>query len=220
MASFAATFSGLLKRMTQRTSGWRLPLSFPGIYGFCQNLLGGPQPWRKLVETYIRPENGLHILDLGCGPAAILEYLPESVDYVGVDVSREYIDAARKKYGKRSTFHCMSIESLSNADLRGFDLVMGLGVLHHLGDKEAHNFFAAAAGALNMNGRCLTVEPCLVRGQHPIARLLIRMDRGQNVRASHEYAALAMSFFPNVIQHISHDWLRVPYTHHMMECRF
>jgi SAM-dependent methyltransferase len=183
------------------------------------NLLGGSRPGRELVEQYIRPEKGMRILDLGCGPAAILEYLPENAYYVGVDLSHDYIDAARKRYGKRGTFHCMAVESLHGAGLAGFDLVMGLGVLHHLDDEQARSFFAVAVAALNESGRCLTVDPCRVPGQHPVARLLIRMDRGRNVRSPYEYAVLAGSAFSGVVQNINHNWLRVPYTHHIMECR-
>lgn len=205
--------------MAQHTSGWRLPLSLPAIYGFCMNLLGGPGPARKLVQTYIRPEKGMRILDLGCGPAAILDNLPGSVIYVGVDLSPAYIDAARKNYAKRATFYCLPIESLEASIFSGFDLVMGIGVLHHLDDNQARDFFSVAAKTLNENGRCLTFDPCLAPGQHPVARLLIRMDRGRNVRYSDQYAALAKSAFSGVDQFIIHDWMRIPYTHHIMECR-
>lgn len=205
--------------MSQRTSGWRLPLSLPGIYGFCMNLLGGERPGRELVEKHIRPVKGMRILDLGCGPAAILDYLPENVYYAGVDLSHAYIEAARKNYGKRATFYCLPIESLDASILTGFDLVMGLGVLHHLDDAQARSFFTAAAKALDENGRCLTLDPCLVPDQHPLARLLIRMDRGRNVRTAEEYAALSRSVFTGLDQSIIHNWMRVPYTHHIMECR-
>jgi len=206
--------------MSQRITGWRLPLSLPGVYTFFQNLLGGPQPWRDLVKIHIRPEKGMHILDIGCGPAAILDYLPESVHYVGVDLSQEYINAARKQYGPRGEFHCMPAESFQkNGNLSGFDLVMGLGLLHHLDDTQAMHFFSAATNALRSHGRCLTVDPCMVDGQHPLARFLIRMDRGQNVRTAEAYLSLAKPFFNSAVQNIYHDWLRVPYTHHIMECR-
>lgn len=205
--------------MTQRTSGWRSVLSLPGIYGFCQNLLGSSRSRREMIENHIRPKAGMRILDLGCGPARILDGLPEEVEYVGVDLSREYIDAAREKFGDRGAFFCLSVDALDDKAFEGFDLVMGLGVLHHLDDGQARSFFAVAAKALNENGRCLTVDPCRVPGQHPVARLLIRMDRGRNVRTAEQYALLAGSVFSRVAQEIRHDRLRVPYTHHIMECR-
>lgn len=203
--------------MVQRTSGWRSLLSLPGVYSFCQNLVGSARSRQEMIEKYIRPEQGIRILDLGCGPAAILDDLPDSVYYVGVDLSKEYIDAARQKYGNRGTFYCLPVESMEVSGLSGFNLVMGLGVLHHLDDSQARRFFAVAAKALKENGRCLTVDPCLVPGQHPAARLLIRMDRGQHVRTVKGYAALAESAFSKIAQDIRHDILRVPYTHNIME---
>jgi SAM-dependent methyltransferase len=205
--------------MSQRTSGWRSALSLPGIYCLSQKLLGGTRSWLKLVKNYIKPKDGMRILDLGCGPAPILAYIPENTNYIGIDISREYIDAAKNKYGKRGDFHCMTLESLGNADLKDFDLVMGIGLLHHLNDKQAISFFDIAARALNQSGRCLTIDPCIVPGQHPLSRLLVLLDRGRNVRSPKQYAALAKPVFHHLSQDICHDWLRVPYTHHIMNCR-
>lgn len=160
----------------------------------------------------------MRILDLGCGPATILAYLPAEIDYVGVDLSRKYIDAARSVYGKRARFYCLRVEDMNSAGLTGFDLVMGLGVLHHLDEYQARQFFIAARKALKEKGRCLLADPCLVPGQHPVARFLIRIDRGQNVRSARGYAVLAESAFCCLSQEISHDKLRIPYTHHIMQC--
>ena len=100
-----------------------------------------------------------------------------------------------------------------------FDLVLGTGVLHHLDDIQARGFFSLAERMLRTGGRCLTLEPCLVKGQHYVARMLIRLDRGRNVRTAQEYAALASASFSDVSQTLRHDLLRVPYTHLIMECR-
>lgn len=204
--------------MSQYTSGWRSCLSLPGIYGLLQTLLGGPSSLRYIIKTYIRPVPGMRILDLGCGPATIMDSLPEHIDYVGVDLSPAYIYAARKKYGKRGEFHCLPVESLQETGLTGFDLVMGLGVLHHLDNAQAARFFSIAAKALKHGGRCMVLDPCLVPGQHPVARLLIRMDRGRNVRTADDYAVLAKANFPLISQTLHHDLLRIPYTLHIMEC--
>jgi SAM-dependent methyltransferase len=207
--------------MSQKTSGLRSILSLPGIYQVCQDLLGGTHARQEFIARYIRPKPNMRILDLGCGPASVLEYLPEYIHYVGADLSLEYIDAARKKYGNRGNFFCLSVDEIPEVVLEKYDLVMGIGVLHHLEDDQARGFFSTAAGALDDKdaGRCLTVDPCFVERQNPIARLLIRMDRGQNVRRADEYSALARDFFSSVNQEIRHDRLRLPYTHHIMECR-
>jgi len=205
--------------MTQNTFGWRSFLSLPGIYGYCQNVLRRPGSRAELVKKYIRPKQGMHILDLGCGPATILKYLPENIHYVGVDVSIKYIEAAKATYGDRGHFYCLPVEALHDAGIGGFDLVMGLGVLHHLDDDQARSFFAIAFNVLKMDGRCLTVDPCFVQGRYLIAGILIRMDWGKNIRTADRYAALAKDTFSHITYNIHHDRLRVPYTHHIMECR-
>lgn len=205
--------------MGQRTSGWRSLLSLPSVYGFCQNLLGDRDSQHELVSGFIRPFAGMRILDLGCGPADILCFLPDDVRYVGIDLSRPYIEAAHRRHGARGEFHCAPLESMAAAGRGGFDLVMGLGVLHHLDDRQAKRFFELAAEMMTANGRCLTLDPCRAAGQHPLARLLIRMDRGANVRTAEAYGALAAASFAHRSQVIRGDLLRVPYTHHIMECR-
>ncbi|SMP72082.1 Methyltransferase domain-containing protein [Desulfonatronum zhilinae] len=205
--------------MAQCTTGWRSWLSLPGVYSFCMDLLGGKRGGQIFVDTCIRPQSGMSILDIGCGPAAILGYLPEGVEYVGVDVSQQYIDAATRQHGGRGRFFCMSVDDLSENDFGVFDLVLGTGVLHHLDDAQARSFFSLAGRMLHTEGRCLTLDPCLNKGQHCIARVLIHLDRGRNVRTAQEYAALASASFSDVSQTLRHDLLRVPYTHLIMECR-
>ena len=194
-------------------------LSLPMVYSTCMNMLGGQRAESELIFRYIRPAPGMRILDLGCGPAAILKLLPEKVVYVGIDISQAYVDAARKRYGDRAVFHCMPVESVSSANLAAFDLVIGLGVLHHLDDAQAEDFFSLAAQVLHDKGRCLTLDPCLVDGQHWITRRLIELDRGRNIRNTEGYQALAAQSFSQAKLAIRHDLLRVPYTHLIMECR-
>lgn len=204
--------------MAQTTTGLRALCSLPRLYSFCMNILGGRKVYLELIRRYIRPKSGMRILDLGCGPAEILALLPEDIEYVGVDLSQAYIEAAEKAYGGRGKFRCIPVESMRSNALGRFDLVLGLGLLHHLDDVQCKSFFSLAAEVLQQEGRCLAIDPCFVDGQHALARWLIARDRGRNVRTPVAYAAMAQPFFPRQVQHIHHDLLRIPYTHHVMEC--
>ncbi|HOI74688.1 MAG TPA: class I SAM-dependent methyltransferase [Syntrophales bacterium] len=141
--------------MTQLTSGWRSLLSLPKVYNLGVGLLGSKKANYEIVYGYIKPKLKMRILDIGCGPASILKYLPQYVEYYGIDIDQRYIDAAREKYGDRAYFYCMPLESIYNKELSGFDLVMGLGVLHHLDDVNASAFFSFAAAAINDRGDAL-----------------------------------------------------------------
>ena len=53
---------------------------------------------RLIARQYIRYQEEQKILDIGCGPADILKYLPSDVAYCGIDLSEDYIRDARKQY--------------------------------------------------------------------------------------------------------------------------
>lgn len=202
--------------MSQVTSGFRAILSHPVVYATFQNLMGARSGSQRLVREYIRPEPGMRVLDIGCGPAGILEYLPE-VEYWGFDISEAYIAAARKRFGKQGHFVCRLLTADTLSSLPSFDLVLALGLLHHLDDTAAAECFSLAHMALKPGGRLVTVDPCLEEGQNPVARILIKMDRGQNVRTRPEYDALASSRFQTRSVIVRHStW--IPYTHCIMEC--
>ncbi len=204
--------------MSQITTGIRAILSHPAIYDLLQNIMGAKRGRDTMVARYIRPFAGMRILDLGCGTAEILAHLPADIAYVGYDMSAEYIKAAQKRYGARGTFHCRLLEQTEATGLEKFDLVLGIGVLHHLDDAQAAGFMALAKSALRPDGRVLTRDPCFAAGQNPVARFLISKDRGQHVRQQTGYEAIARTIFPNVEGWLTHQtW--IPYTHWTMECR-
>jgi SAM-dependent methyltransferase len=203
--------------MAQVTSGVRAVLSHPSVYEAFQRIMGATRGRERIVHDLIRPFPGMRILDLGCGPAEILGFLPADVTYTGYDMSAEYIAAAKAKFGGRGTFHCRLLEQAEVATLEPFDLIMGIGVLHHLDDSTARQFMTLAKAGLKPGRRVLTVDPCYAPGQNPIARFLISKDRGQHVRNEAGYRALADGIFTAIAGAVTHRaW--IPYTHWNMEC--
>jgi SAM-dependent methyltransferase len=193
-------------------------LALPALYGLFTRAIGGQKARRRFVDEYLRAKAGDRVLDIGCGPAEILEFLPE-VEYVGFDLSPDYIEAAKRQYGDRGRFYCakLSEETVSQS---AYDIVNASGVLHHLDDAEAVHLFKLAWTALVPGGRLVTLDGCYVEGQPAIARYLLGKDRGQFVRCVEEYEAIAKTVFREVHVVIRHDLLRpIPYTHLIMECK-
>ncbi len=204
--------------MAQITSGIRSLLSHPAIYNFTQNFLGVRKARKILVEDYFPMRKGLRILDIGCGTAEILEFLPEDIYYVGFDASIEYIEQAKNRFGHRGAFFADLVKSAHLDDLGKFDIVLAFGVLHHLDDPEAETLFQIASQAVDDDGIVLTVDPCFTPNQSAIAHWLIEHDRGQDVRNEQGYQQLASPLFASISSTPRHDFLRIPYTYLIMRC--
>lgn len=203
--------------MSQITRGIRAIFSHPVIYDSPQNIMRARQIGCDLVDNFAKPSPNCRIVDIGCGTAEILPFLPTSVGYWGFDISRSYIKAAKTRFGSRGRFHWGLLDKTALNKLPKFDVILAIGVLNHLDDDAAANLFALTREALGEYGRIIPIDPCLALGQNPIARYLIRHDRGQNVRNADGYRALASQTFQNVCGTLGYRrW--IPYTHWIMEC--
>lgn len=197
---------------------FRKLLGFAGVYKFAMNSLGGRSAQQLHVLKHIRPKPGDRIMDIGCGPATILGFLPD-VEYVGVDIDPNYIADARASYGKRGTFICKNVSDLEIDEFNNFDIILATGLLHHLNDDEVRHFLRVAKQFLNPgHGRVITYDGCFLKsGQHPIDRWMLKNDRGQFVRNESQYTDLSRDFFPCIRTHLRSDLLRIPYTLLIME---
>jgi SAM-dependent methyltransferase len=196
----------------QDESGLKRFLSAAPIYQAFQNFVGARRLYRRLVNEHIRPAPGMRVLDIGCGPAEILGELSDDVTYLGFDLSETYIEAARKRWGARGSFHCAPVNEMTVRDLPQVDVVLAVGVLHHLDDGDAERLFTLAASALGPGGRVITYDPCFATNQGALARFLVSRDRGRHVRSPDGYERLARRVFPRVAATVLNGHLRIPYT--------
>ena len=204
--------------VAQITTGIRSVLSHPRIYDLFQNIMGARSRRREFSTNFIRACPGNRLLDVGCGTAQILDYLPEGVDYWGYDINPEYIATAQAKFDGKQRFACRLIEESEIAGMPPFDIVLAIGLLHHLDDETARNILRLSKLALKPAGRFVSIDPVFTVGQNHMARFLIRADRGQNVRTAEGYSALVRHEF-HLVKGIVRHRIWIPYTHFLMECQ-
>jgi SAM-dependent methyltransferase len=205
--------------MAEITRGARAILSMPTVYSAFQNLLGARRVRRILCLDYIRARPGDVMVDVGCGPAEILEYIDtSSVRYIGFDLSQPYVDAARAAYGARATFHCADITRAPRDVIPPCQVAIAIGLLHHLDDDGAGRLISHLHERLAPGGRLVTFDPAYWPDQARVARFMISKDRGQNVRNGEAYRELAAPYFSRVKLKRRDDLLVIPYTHAILEC--
>lgn len=198
--------------MVQKTSGIYQLTQIPALYAAFQRMLGGERARQELVASHIRPATGARVLDFGCGSGAILPYLGP-VEYVGIDLNADHIAQARAVFGDRGTFYAGDFGSLPVEQHGTFDLVVCLGVLHHLDDARVHELVMMARRYLAADGRFVAVDPVFEPGQALIAHWLAKLDSGQCVRTAPQYAELVKGGFGNSTTTVRHDLLSLPYSH-------
>ena len=98
-----------------------------------------------------------------------------------------------------------------------FDIVVAIGVLHHLDDAGVRRMAASAAAVMAPEGRMITVDPTFVDGQPRAARFVISHDRGEHVREPAAYESLTRTAFGDVTSTVRSDLLHIPYSHCVVE---
>ena len=192
-------------------------LDRPFFYELHNTLIGAKHRSLVLVRDYVRPRPGDHILDIGCGPGNMVPYL-ESTEYQGVDMNADYIARARQRFGDKAKFSCQRVSEHSVHELGEFEIVLALGLVHHLDDAEADDLFRLGYAALKPGGRMITMDGCYLPKQSKVERYLLDSDRGRFVRTEEQYVKLAQLRFSQVTPHLQPKLLRIPYTHLFLVC--
>lgn len=189
------------------------------MFDFCQWLVGAPACQRRFVDGFVKPRPGDRIVDLGCGTGASLRQLPAGISYVGLDLNPHYIRTAQAEFGSRATFLCCDLASADLSQFPPFDLAISVGVLHHLSDAQAQAMLQLARRSVRPGGRLVTMDPCYVPGQNPIAKFLLDHDRGEYIRDAEGYRQL-LAPEGTLETNVFSDMLRIPYSTIVTTTRF
>jgi SAM-dependent methyltransferase len=206
-------------KSSQIETGMRAVLALPWVYRTAMSLLRNRRHNEWFLNDVVAPKEEDTFIDIGCGPADILEHLPR-VRYVGLDISDAYVAAARERWNGRGTFVSGSVFTWRNdARLREADIVLINGVLHHTDDAVATELLKFGVDALKAGGRLVCYEPVYLRWQSAFGRKMMARDRGQHIRSESEWKTLVSGPLPGCITSVTANINRLGYTGIIVEYR-
>lgn len=196
--------------MSQKKNFLHNVLNSPAVYKIVQKLMLGTKFRKSIIKKNIK-KNNINVLDIGCGPAEIINCLP-NCNYYGYDTDKRSIDYAKNKYSEKNYhFYCRKFSKAELKKLPKFDFVILFGIMHHLSDSEVNSIINIFKKKMKKKSILLTEDPILVKNQNFFAKFLIINDRGNNVREKKQYLNILKRHFSNLKVKISHQTFP-PYT--------
>lgn len=142
---------------------------------------------KKIISDFLKGHKYKHALDFGCG-IGILAPLFSPKQYLGFDIDAGAITYAKAKYPKYS----FQVGDATKLKLdKKFDLIVVVGVLHHLTNKEVKAALKVIKSLLLPKGKTILIEaiPPIYKW-NIIGQVLRSLDRGHYVRTMEDYLQL------------------------------
>ena len=205
--------------VAERTDGLYRAITYPKIQRGLMLALGANRALSRYAGILdVRP--GMHMLDVGCGTANIVAYLPEGVDYIGFDRNAQHVEFAKARYSARAPQVRFFAGDATSEDVPGqFDLINVSALLHHIDDAAAARMLAGLAAKLRPGGRLVTFDNVWLPNQRYLVRLVNSLDSGKNIRTPEQYVGLLRGLDLEVETRTVHDMLTIPYDHFIMICK-
>ena len=150
-----------------------------------KGLLGGPLLYNPYFKTFGLKGNEI-VLDFGCGGGTGSRCLANLLDKDGnltcIDVSRYWIEKARKRLGKYPNIECKAgdIRKLDIPD-SSFDVISTIHVIHDIALTERQDIIKALSGKLKVGGLLFIREPIKKSHGMPVEEIrALLSDAGLN----------------------------------------
>ncbi len=184
-------------------------LKFPYIYSITMRLFVRKNQ-RDFLIDFIEFSGESKVLDIGCGPASILNKTGTDISYTGIDSNPRYVSLATQRFGEFARFLLIDVDDLASQFTEKFNKILILGTLHHLSAAEVRKVLKVAHGLLSDDGVLITHDPVRSPNQHFISKLLMNLDRGKFIRCRSEHLAFFNADFMTTVT-VKKDLLRFPY---------
>jgi ubiquinone/menaquinone biosynthesis C-methylase UbiE len=204
----------------QDDAGLKRMLGLPSIYELFQTLVGAKRSRQWRADNCWKFHSGEKIVDIGCGPGVMVDYLPPAATFLGIDINPDYIHQARRRYGDRGQFLVGTVDDfVDDSRFASADVVTCNGLLHHLDDEAALNVLRFAKRILKPSGRLVCVEPVFLLHQGTLSKWIMSRDRGRAIRDEQQWKQLVSQVFCQFSTSIMTGLIRIPYVHIYIECQ-
>lgn len=141
----------------------------------------------RQIRRFLREVSVSSVLDVGCGTGNWASVTDGR--YLGVDISSEFIAAARDRYRDDPQKEFRHLDATVEDVPGHFDLMQLISVLHHLSDDQVRRLIGRVAPRIDY----LFVLDLYPVPWNPISRFLYRADRGDHIRTPAEQKRLIES---------------------------
>ena len=171
-----------------------------------------------LRNQVLKPFGVKKVLDFGCG---IGYHSKEFVDseYLGIEPLSDCVNKAHRIFkNSKNNFIVGDHESLKSIPDLSYDLVIALGVLHHINNSILDEFIKESHRILRVGGRLTTFDPVYHKDQSRISKWVVSRDRGNWVRTADGYLNPIQKMYRQEPRNkIFTNLLKIPYDHIAIE---
>lgn len=139
---------------------------------------------KKILKDYTLKYKYDSVLDLGCGTGYITKFFPKS-KYLGLDIDKQALNYAKKR---NKNYKFIEGNAVFFRTKQKFDLIVIIGVLHHLNDFESNKALTNVSKKLTKRGRVIIIEAVPpINKYNLLSKFLRSLDRGHFIRGFSSY---------------------------------
>jgi ubiquinone/menaquinone biosynthesis C-methylase UbiE len=166
----------------------------------------------------LKPYGVKKVLDFGCGIGYHSKEFIGS-EYLGIEPLSDCVNKANRMFkNSGNNFIVGDHDSLKSIKDSSYDLIIALGVLHHINDSIFDEFIKESHRILKAGGRLTTFDPVYHKDQSKISKWVVSRDRGTWIRTTEGYSERIQKIYnQEPSKKIYTNLLRIPYDHIALE---
>jgi len=173
-------------------------LRIPQVYEFYINLIGGKKFFKNYADNFLAIKENQSVLELGCGPGNIIHFLPQKINYIGLDLNNDCINYCKKLF---PSFDFLIKDIASDFEFnQKFDVIFSEGVMACLSDEQIENMLKNIYKHSKKDSRIVLSDMNFCSKNSKIQNFFLKRERGKNLRSTQD--------FLNIYKKFS-DWLEI-----------